>query len=80
MNIGLAGLVAILLAAVGWAQPAGAQGAPQGTYRGTCSNIDLRGGALTATIDVPHTSKHPEIWATSPFDAYHDVVVEPAKE
>ena len=51
MKIGLPGLSALLMlvATAGWAPPARAQGVPQGSYLGSCTNVDVRGDALVAT-------------------------------
>ena len=45
----LVGLAGVLLAAIGWPQPGGAQGVPPGSYLSTCGNVDLRGNTLAAT-------------------------------
>jgi hypothetical protein len=42
-------------------------------------HVDIRTGKLTATIDV-QGSKRAEIRATSPFDAWSDVVIAPARK
>jgi len=39
----------LLLAVAGWAQPSAAQGAPPGSYLGSCTNVSVRGDRLGAT-------------------------------
>jgi hypothetical protein len=50
MKIVLPGAGALLLiVACGWMQPAQAQGVPQGSYLGSCTNVSARRDALAAT-------------------------------
>jgi len=47
------GLAAVLLAVVAWAQPAAAQGVPQGSYLRSCSEVRMRGDSLVALCRRP---------------------------
>src|ERR1700730_18234969 len=42
-------LAGLLLAGLGWPQPASAQGVPPGTYLRSCGEVYLRGDTLIAT-------------------------------
>src|SRR5215207_10745873 len=53
MRTVLGGLAAALLAVVAWAQPAAAQGVPQGSYLRSCSEARMRGDALVALCRRP---------------------------
>jgi hypothetical protein len=49
MKLVWAGLLAVLLAAVAWSQPASAQAVPGGSYLNSCNNVVSRGDTLMAT-------------------------------
>jgi hypothetical protein len=49
MKTYLAGLAGVLLAGMAWAQPAAAQGLPQGSYLRSCTGATLQGDTLVAT-------------------------------
>jgi len=53
MKTVLGGLAAALLAVVAWAQPAAAQGVPQGSYLRSCGEVRMRGDALVAFCRRP---------------------------
>ncbi len=49
MKIAWEALAALLLAGIGWASPAHAQGMPQGSYLRSCTNAAMQGDSLIAT-------------------------------
>lgn len=53
MKTALGGVAAVLLAGIAWAQPAAAQGIPQGTYLQSCSEVRMRGDTLVAYCARP---------------------------
>src|SRR5215204_4933483 len=53
MKTALGSLAAALLACIVWAQPAAAQGVPQGSYLRSCSDARMRGDTLVALCRGP---------------------------
>lgn len=49
MRIAFAAIAALLLAVIGLPEAASAQGLPQGSYLGSCTNVGVRGNTLVAT-------------------------------
>ena len=49
MRVAFAALAALVLSLAGWAPPAEAQRAPQGSYLGSCGGVVVRGDNLSAT-------------------------------
>jgi len=49
MKMVVAAVAGFLLAGIAWAQPAAAQGLPQGSYMRSCMGAEIRGDALIAT-------------------------------
>ena len=53
MKFAIAAAAGVLLAGMGWLQPAAAQGLPQGSYLRSCTGAGLHGDTLVATCRRP---------------------------
>src|SRR5919198_4364531 len=53
MKFAIAAAAGVLLGGMGWAQPAAAQGLPQGSYLRSCTGAGLHGDTLVATCRRP---------------------------
>ena len=53
MKFAIAAAAGMLLAGMGWVQPAAAQGLPQGSYLRSCTGAGLHGDTLVATCRRP---------------------------
>jgi hypothetical protein len=53
MKLALGALAGLLLAGLSWAQPAAAQGLPQGSYMRSCASVSMRGDSLVAYCRRP---------------------------
>ena len=67
MKIVWAGLLAVLLAAFAWSQPASAQAVPGGSYLNSCNDVVTRGDTLVASCRM--VDGRPLRTALAPFRA-----------